>query len=142
MENYDANNIFAKILRAESPCVKVFEDEFTLAFMDIMPQANGHVLVIPKSPARNLLDVEDQALAQLAVTLKKIANGIKAAVNANGMTVVQNNESAGGQVVFHLHFHLIPRFAGDGWRFGPGPMRPLEALEPTAAKIRAALEKI
>ncbi len=140
MQAYDENNIFAKILRGQSPCAKVYEDESTLAFMDIMPQANGHTLVIPKSPARNLLDIEDQALAQLAVNLKKIANGIKAAVNADGITVVQNNESAGGQVVFHLHFHLIPRVAGDGWRFGPGPMQPLEALEPTASRIKAALQ--
>lgn len=140
MQAYDANNIFAKILRGEAPCAKVYEDDSTLAFMDIMPQATGHTLVIPKGPARNLLDIEDQALAPLAVNVKKIANAIKTAVNADGITMIQNNESAGGQVVFHLHFHLVPRFAGDGWRFGPGPMQPLEALEPTAAKIKAALQ--
>jgi histidine triad (HIT) family protein len=139
-QSYDENNIFAKILRGELPCTRVYEDDSSLAFMDIMPQTNGHVLVIPKSPARNLLDIDESALGKLMVTVKKIALAVKAGVNADGITIHQSNERAGGQVVFHLHFHIIPRRLEDGWHLAPGIMQSPETLEPTAIQIRKALQ--
>ena len=101
---YDSQNIFAKILRGEMPCYKVYEDEVALAFMDIMPRSDGHVLVIPKKPARNLLDIEPGDLGELMARVQKVAQGVKKAMGAEGITLQQFNESAGGQVVFHLHF--------------------------------------
>ena len=136
---YDPNNVFAKILRGEMPCEKIYEDEHTLAFMDIMPRADGHVLVIPKNPARNLLDADPQDLGRAMVAVQKLARAVKAGMKADGITVQQFNESAGGQVVFHLHFHILPRW--DGVKLGPpgGPMAPKEALAQHAGQIRAAL---
>src|ERR1700685_2565949 len=112
MANYDNNNIFAKILRGELPSHKVFEDDKTFAFLDIMPRAPGHALVIPKSPARTLLDVAPDDLAALALTTQKIARAAMTVFAAAGMTIQQFNEPAGGQVVFHLHVHVIPRKTG------------------------------
>jgi histidine triad (HIT) family protein len=109
MPSYDPDNIFAKILRGELPCHKVFEDERTFAFLDIMPRAPGHTLVIPKSPARNLLDVKPADLAHLIGVVQKIAVAATKVFSADGITLQQFNEAAGGQVVFHLHFHVIPR---------------------------------
>jgi histidine triad (HIT) family protein len=112
MANYDPNNIFAKILRGELPCHKIYEDDKALAFLDIMPRAPGHALVLPKAPARNLLDVAPDDLAHVMKVAQKIA---KVSVNvfaADGVTIQQFNESAGGQVVFHLHVHVIPRKEG------------------------------
>ncbi|ACB95297.1 HIT family protein [Beijerinckia indica] len=136
---YDENNIFAKILRGEMPCTKVYEDDVALAFMDIMPRADGHVLVIPKKAGRNLLDIDAEALAQLMPRVQKVARAVKKAVAADGITLHQYNESAGGQVIFHLHFHILPRWAGVELRPHTGEMAKPEALAALAEKIIAAL---
>ena len=136
---YDDQNIFAKILRGELPCTKLYEDAHAFAFMDIMPRGQGHLLVIPKTPARNILDVAPEALAGIMPAVQKLARAAKAALGADGVAVHQFNEVAGGQVVFHLHFHVIPRFDGVQLKPPGGPMVPAAELEPVAAKIRAAL---
>lgn len=112
MTTYDASNIFAKILRGEIPCHKVYEDEHTLAFLDILPRSDGHTLIIPKQAARNILDVSAQNLAAVIATTQKIAQAAQKAFAADGITINQYSESAGGQEVFHLHFHVIPRHDG------------------------------
>ena len=109
---YERDNIFAKILRAEMPAAKVFEDERVLAFMDVFPQSRGHVLVVPKAEARNLLDVEPESLRELIVRVQRVARAVREALKPDGLTVMQFNGSAGGQTVFHLHFHVIPRWDG------------------------------
>src|ERR1700722_3472620 len=108
---YDDNNIFAKILRGDIPCYKVYEDDIVLAFMDVMPQADGHVLVIPKEPSRNILDAAPAVLAALMPRVQKIARATKQAVGAEGLTIIQYVEAAAGQTVFHLHVHIIPRWS-------------------------------
>jgi histidine triad (HIT) family protein len=135
---YDPDNIFAKILRGEVPAHKVYEDEVALAIMDIMPRAEGHVLVIPKVPARGLLDIAPDALAALITRVQHVAAAAKTAFSADGLTLQQFNESAGGQVIFHLHFHILPRFEGVALR-PPGTMADGETLKAQAEKIRAAL---
>ncbi len=140
MTTYDPNNIFAKILRGELPCEKVYEDEHTFAFMDIMPRADGHVLVIPKKPSRNLLDADLQDLERAIATVQKLARAVKAGMNADGITLQQFNESAGGQVVFHLHFHILPRWEGVSLRPHTGAMAAKEDLQRHAQAIRAALK--
>lgn len=112
MPNYDPNNIFAKIIRGELPCYKVYEDDKALAFLDIMPRAIGHTLVLSKAPARNILDVPPADLAHVATIVQKVAKAAMTAFGADGLTVQQFNEGAGGQVVFHLHVHIIPRKQG------------------------------
>jgi histidine triad (HIT) family protein len=112
MANYDPNNIFAKILRGELPAYKVYEDEKSFAFLDIMPRAPGHTLVIPKSPARTFLDIAPNDLAHLMKVAQKIARAAVSVFAADGLTIQQFNEPAGGQVVFHLHVHVIPRKDG------------------------------
>jgi histidine triad (HIT) family protein len=136
---YDSNNIFAKILRGDLPAHKVFEDAETLAFMDIMPRCDGHTLVIPKSPARNLLDASPAQLAACMRTVQKIAAAVMKAFGAQGITLQQFNEVAGGQVVFHLHFHILPR--SEGVSLGPpaSKMERPETLAANAEKIRKAL---
>jgi histidine triad (HIT) family protein len=136
---YDSNNVFAKILRGELPAHKVYEDADTIAIMDIMPRTEGHTLVLPKTPARNLLDATPEQLAACMRTLQKVAKAVVKAFNAGGVTVQQFNETAGGQVVFHLHFHVLPRW--EGVKLGPpgGPMEKPEALAANAEKIRVAL---
>ena len=136
---YDDSNVFAKILRGELPAQKVYEDEQTLAFMDIMPRAKGHTLVIPKTPARNVLDATPEQLAACMATVQRIARAVMKAFDANGASIMQYNEPAGGQVVFHLHFHVIPRW--DGVPLGPhtGQMEKPEVLAANAEKIRQAL---
>src|SRR5262249_8956080 len=109
---YDSNNVFAKILRGELPAHKVYEDADTFAFMDIMPRTQGHTLVIPKAPARNLLDAGEAQLVACVRTVQKIALASVKAFGADGVTILQANEAAGGQVVFHLHFHVMPRWEG------------------------------
>lgn len=136
---YDAQNIFARMLRGEIPCIKVYEDDAALAFMDIMPRADGHVLVVPKTQARNLLDVDPAALAAMAPALTKLAKAVVAATGADGLTMQQFSEAAGGQVVFHLHIHLLPRRDGVKLRPHTGEMAKKDDLEAIAAKIRAAL---
>lgn len=135
---YDEHNVFAKILRGELPCHKVYEDDATLAFMDIMPRGEGHTLVIPKAPARNILDADPNTLAAVIKTAQKLARAVKTAFTADGVTVQQFNEAAGGQVVFHLHVHIIPRFEGVGMK-PPGTIGDPQALARNAEKIRAAL---
>ena len=139
MAAYDPDNIFAKILRGEMSCHKVFEDEVALAFMDIMPRVTGHVLVIPKAPARGLLDARPEDLAALMPRVQRVGAAAVAAMQADGLTVHQFNEGAGGQVVFHLHFHLLPRHAGVALRPPGGPMERPEILADLAQKIRAHL---
>jgi len=112
MPAYDQNNIFAKILRGELPCHKVYEDDRTFAFLDIMPRAPGHTLVLPKAPARNVLDVAPDDIAAVIKTAQKIAKVSVQVFGADGVTIQQFNEAAGGQVVFHLHVHVIPRKDG------------------------------
>jgi len=112
MPAYDPNNIFAKILRGELPCNKVYEDDRALVFLDIMPRAPGHALVIPKNPARNILDVAPDDLAHVMKVAQKVARAGMQVFDAEGVTVQQFNEPAGGQVVFHLHVHVIPRKDG------------------------------
>ena len=137
---YDPNNIFAKILRGELPAQKVYEDEKAIAFLDIMPRCPGHTLVIPKAPARNILDIDPDDLAHVIKVAKKIAIAGKAAFQADGVTVQQFNEAAGGQVVFHLHVHVMPRFEGVALRPHTGAMEKPEVLAANAEKIRAALK--
>ena len=139
MPAYDPSNVFAKLLRGEMPCHKVYEDDKTLAFMDIMPRADGHVLVIPKNPARNILDAAPEDLCATYVTVQKIARAVKEAMQADGLTIQQFNENAGGQIVFHLHVHVLPRWEGIPLRPHTGQMGDQEALKAHAAKIRAAL---
>lgn len=135
---YDSDNVFAKILRGEIPAHKVYEDDVALAFMDIMPRADGHVLVIPKLAARGLLDIAPDALCALIARVQHVAKAADAAFAADGLTLQQFNESAGGQVVFHLHFHILPRFEGVALR-PPGIMAEGETLKAHAEKIKAAL---
>jgi histidine triad (HIT) family protein len=134
---YDPDNIFAKILRGEIPAHKVYEDEHVLAFMDIMPRADGHVLVIPRHPARNILDITPDALSNLAIGVQKVAKAVKAAMKAAGVTIQQFNESAGGQVVFHIHFHVIPRFEGVPMKPHTGQMADPDVLKVNAERIRS-----
>jgi histidine triad (HIT) family protein len=136
---YDSQNIFAKILRGEAPCVKLYEDEATFAFMDIMPRGQGHLLVIPKTPARNILDIPIEALAAMMPAVQKLAIAAKTGLGADGVMVAQFSEPASGQVVYHLHFHVIPCFEGIPLKPPHGQIAPVAELEPVAAKIRAAL---
>ena len=136
---YDEGNVFAKILRGELPCHKLFEDKDTLAFMDVMPRGRGHCLVIPKKPARNILDVDAESLASTIATVQKLAKAVIPAFAADGVTIHQFNEQAGGQVVCPLHFNVLPRF--DGEPLGPptSTMEKPEALAANAERIRGAL---
>lgn len=137
---YDPSNIFAKILRGELPAHKVYEDDKAIAFLDIMPRCPGHTLVIPKAPARNILDIAPDDLAHVAKVAKKVAIAAKAAFAADGVTVQQFNEEAGGQVVFHLHVHVIPRHAGVAMKPAASAMEKPEVLAEHAVPLRAALE--
>lgn len=137
--HYDDSNVFAKILRGELPAERLYEDEHTLAIMDIMPRGNGHCLVIPKAPARNIFDIETDSLAQVMQTTQKMARAVVKAFHADGVTIQQFNEPAGGQVVFHLHMHIIPRFDGVSLKPHTGTMEDGNVLKANADKIRAAL---
>lgn len=136
---YDANNIFAKILRGEIPSHKIYEDEHTLAFMDVMPQVEGHCLVVPKVGSRNLLDAELSTLTPLMATVQKVARAAKAAFKADGVQVRQYNEPAAGQTVFHLHFHIMPLNEGLSLRPHAGKMADQGLLAKHAEMIRKAL---
>jgi histidine triad (HIT) family protein len=135
---YDPQNIFAKILRGEIPAHKVYEDDIALAMMDIMPRAEGHTLVIPKQPARGLVDIDPDNLAQLIKRVQHVAKAAKTAFDADGLTLQQFNESAGGQVIFHLHFHILPRWEGVALR-PPGAMADNDKLKAQAERIKAAV---
>ena len=139
MPAYDPNNIFAKILRGELPSYKVYEDDKALAFLDIMPRAPGHTLVLPKSPARNILDVAPDDLAHVMKIAQKIAKAGMTVFGANGITVQQFNESAGGQVVFHLHVHVIPRQEGVALKPPAAVKEAPDVLKEQATRLAAAL---
>ena len=140
MPAYDPNNIFAKILRGEMPCYKVYENDKVLAFLDIMPRAPGHTLVLPKSHARNILDIAPDDLAAVALAAQKIAKAAVQVFNADGLTIQQFNEGAGGQVVFHLHLHIIPRKNGVPMKPPASEKEKPEVLSEIALKLSAALK--
>ncbi|MEC9343656.1 MAG: HIT family protein [Pseudomonadota bacterium] len=142
MTTYDPDNIFAKILRGELPCHKLFEDEHNFAFMDIMPRGPGHCLVIPKAPVRNILDAGDDVLSRLYPAIAKVARAAKSAFQADGVTIQQFNEAAGGQVVFHMHVHIIPRFEGVSMGPPASQMEKPDVLAANADRIRAALAEV
>ena len=138
---YDPDNIFAKILRGEIPSAKLYEDEAVLALLDVFPQARGHSLVIHKtSRARNILDAEPKTLGRLIGAVQKVARGLEAALKPDGLVVTQFNGAPAGQTIFHLHFHIIPRFEGEPvGRHGSGEMADAKELAALAEKIRAAI---
>ncbi|MBC6408097.1 MAG: HIT family protein [Rhodobacteraceae bacterium] len=138
MPPYDADNIFAKILRGEIPSLKVFEDAQTYAFMDIMPRSDGHCLVIPKTACRNMLDATPLQLSCCLATVQRMGQALMRAFAAPGLTVQQFNEAAGGQEVFHLHYHVLPRYEGVALR-PPGQMADMAVLGAQADRIRTAL---
>ena len=136
---YDEGNVLAKILRGELPSHKVYEDDDAISIMDIMPRGDGHVLVIPKAPSRNLLDIGAHDLGTLMLAVQKVARAVMRAFDADGVTIQQFNEPAGGQVVFHTHVHVIPRFDGVPLKAPSGKMADPEKLSDQAFKIRAVL---
>jgi histidine triad (HIT) family protein len=139
MASYDPNNIFAKILRGELPSYKVYEDDKVFAFLDIMPRAAGHTLVLPKAPARNILDVAPDDFAHVMQVTQRIAKAAMTAFAAEGVTVQQFNEPAGGQVVFHLHVHVIPRHAGVSLKAPASFKEAPDVLAAHAERLKAAL---
>ena len=138
-EAYDPGNIFAKILRGEIPSHRVYEDDAVVAFMDVMPQGPGHTLVVPKAPSRNMLDADPATLGSLFTAVQKVAVAVKMAFNADGVTLMQFNEPASGQTVYHLHVHVVPRFEGIALKPHTGQMEKPDVLAENAGKIRAAL---
>jgi histidine triad (HIT) family protein len=136
---YDRNNVFARILRGEIPAHKVFEDERTLAFMDVMPQSPGHTLVIPKAEAENIFDLEAAALVALVATTQQVAVAVRKAFSPPGVMIAQLNGAGAGQSVFHIHFHVIPRFHGIDLKLHAREMADPEELAKHAAVIREAL---
>jgi histidine triad (HIT) family protein len=140
MTAYDPNNVFAKILRGEFPCHKVYEDGHVLAFLDIMPRAPGHTLVVPKAAARNILDIKVEDYLHVARATHKIAAAAAKAFNADGLTIQQFNESAGGQVVFHLHVHVMPRHDGIALLPPASRREDVKVLEDNATRLIAALQ--
>ena len=136
---YDPSNVFARILRGELPCVKVYEDEHTLAFMDIMPQTPGHVVVIPKEGAEDMMDVSPEGAAHLIQTSQKIARAAKSALDASAVTLVQRSGREAGQTVFHVHFNVMPHYPGVPLKIHAQAMVDPKTLMPIAEKIRAAL---
>jgi histidine triad (HIT) family protein len=142
MAEYESDNIFAKILRGDLPAQKVYENDSTLAFMDVMPRGDGHTLVIPKAPSRNLLEMEEADLGSLLKTVQKVARAVKVGLGAEGVTIQQFNESAGGQVIFHTHVHILPRWTDIPLKPHTGQMEKPEVLAAHAEKIRAALTEL
>ena len=140
MPNYDPNNVFAKILRGELPAHKVYEDEQAFAFLDIMPRAPGHTLVIPKAPARTILDIAPDDLAYLVQVTQRVARAAMTVFSADGLTVQQFNEPAGGQIVFHLHIHVIPRKIGVALKPPASFKEEPAVLSDQALKLAAALQ--
>jgi len=138
---YDPDNIFAKILRGEAPSVRVYEDDHVLAFMDVFPQAKGHTLVIPKhSTARNFLEEAPENVGPLMAGVQRVAKAVRAALKPDGLTITQFNGSVAGQTVFHLHFHIIPRWEGVPLgRHGGGGMADMDELKALAAQISAQI---
>ncbi|MEO0637406.1 MAG: HIT family protein [Pseudomonadota bacterium] len=141
-EPYDDQNIFAKILRGEIPSHTVYEDEHTQVIMDVMPVCEGHALVLPKAPVRNILDATPAEFSAVAETARLTAKAAMIAFGADGITVQQNSESAGGQMVFHLHVHVMPRKADVALLPPASEMAPTERLESDAEKYRAAFAQL
>ncbi|MCG1019661.1 MULTISPECIES: HIT family protein [Burkholderiaceae] len=139
---YDLNNPFARILRGELPCVKVAETGDVLAFMDLMPQADGHVLVVPKEAAAQIFDLSDAAGAACLRMVRRVATAVRAALKPEGMLVAQFNGAAAGQTVPHVHFHVIPRHAGEELKHHARVAAEPGKLEAIAQQIRAQLESI
>ena len=138
--DYDPENVFARILRGDMPSVKVWEDDHVLAFMDVFPQSEGHVLIIAKqSQARNLLEVEPEVLQRLTAALQRTARAVEKALKPEGLAIMQFNGDAGGQTVFHLHFHVVPRYIGVALRPHTGKMADGALLAGQAEKLKAAL---
>jgi len=137
--SYDSDNIFAQILRGDIPAVKVYEDEATLAFMDVMPQSPGHTLVIPKASAENIYDLPPEAAAAVMLTVHKLAPAVRTAMGADGIMLCQYNGAAAGQSVFHYHMHIVPRYSGRSLGGHGSNMADTAELEAQAAEIRAAL---
>lgn len=136
---YDTNNVFAKILRGEIPAHKVLETDDVIVFMDVMPQAPGHALIVPKAASRNLLDADPAVLARILPVVQRVAAASKEAFAADGISVFQYNEAAGGQSVFHLHFHVVPRHDGVPMQRHTGAMEDGAVLAANAEKLRKAL---
>ena len=137
--SYDTDNIFAKIIRDEAPAFKVYEDDYSLAFMDVMPQVDGHTLVIPKDNAENLHDVDPAILGHTAQTVQTVAAAVKKAFDAPGIMIAQLNGPAAGQTVFHLHFHILPRYEGLEFKMHARDMEDFGKLEAYADRIKAQL---
>jgi histidine triad (HIT) family protein len=137
---YDNGNIFARILRGEIPAHKVHEDVHTLAFMDVMPQSDGHTLVIPKAAAENLFDLAPEALSATILATQRVARAVKKAFDPPGVMIVQLNGAGAGQSVFHVHFHIVPRYEGIDLRFHAREMADPRMLEEHAARVRAAFD--
>jgi histidine triad (HIT) family protein len=136
---YDSNNVFAKILRGELPCAKVYEDERTLSFMDAMPQSEGHTLVIPKTNARNFFDIDPEALADLIKKTQYVAKAVRTAFNPDGIRIIQFNEPAAGQTVFHIHFHIVPCYEGRELKHHSREFADKAVLAEHAERIKQAL---
>lgn len=137
---YDTDNIFAKIIGGDMPCVKIHEDSDIIVFMDVFPQSKGHTLVVPKAPSRNLLEVAPKDIGRLFGTVQRMAAAVKTALNPDGIIVMQFNGAPAGQTVFHTHVHIIPRYAGEDLNgHAAGVMVDMKDLESTAILIRAAL---
>lgn len=137
---YQDDNVFAKILRGELPAHKVWEDEYSLAFMDLMPQVDGHTLVIPKYPATDLLDLDPAWMGPTLATTQRVARAVKQAFAADGIMLVQLSGAAAGQTVFHVHFHILPRSEGLDMRMHARDPAPAELLAEHARRIRAVLD--
>ena len=137
---YDNDNIFAKILRGEAPAFKVYEDDFSLAFMDVMPQVAGHTLVIPKDPTEDIFDADPVILGHTMATVQKVGVAVKRAFDVPGIMLAQLNGKAAGQTVFHLHFHILPRVGGADLKMHAGAMADFAELEVHAQRIKAALD--
>lgn len=136
---YDDQNVFARVLRGEVPAHKVYEDDHCIAIMDVMPQADGHALVIPKAPSRNILDIGAHDLQNVAIALQRMARAVMKAFDAEGVLIKQYNEPAAGQTVFHTHFHVIPRFKDVALKPHGGRMADPDLLSDHAFRIKAAL---
>lgn len=139
MTTYESDNIFSKILKGGIPSHNVYEDDDTYAFMDVMPQSDGHVLVIPKTGSRNILDAKPETLQALILKVQLLAKAVKTAMNADGIRIAQFNETSAGQTVFHLHFHIIPTYENVVLRAHTGEMANNDLLAKHAEKIRSAV---
>lgn len=137
--DYDDQNIFAKILRGDAPAIKIYEDDVAIAFMDIFPQSPGHCLVVPREPARNLLDLSPETASAAIQRVQRLARAVEAALKPDGIVVTQFNGAPAGQTVFHIHFHIIPRWANEPLGRHGGGQADMDELKAQAEKIRNAL---